>query len=294
MDKDLIRRRFARMLDQYNKMAVVQKEIADRLAQELEVLLAEGKISQSDIRCGNSRTIADLSDDNSMNGYDLDLQQPKTQKKIDYKENKCDVRGLEVGAGTGFMTKHLLELYPDCRWYVNDISHESGRYVRELSEKNIDFIEADGETLELGVNAFDIVASTSALQWFRDLRDFFSRVLISLKPGGVLAFSTFGPQNFIEITTTTGNSLCYFTRFELEKMLTDLGFEIVSGYEWLRVLEFNSPLEVLHHIKSTGVNAISSQKWTHSRLQEFEKLYREMYNPISLTFHPIIIVARKK
>ena len=39
-------------------------------------------------------------------------------------------RAMEVGCGTGFLTRYLLRRYPDAEWIVNDLIEESEIYLR--------------------------------------------------------------------------------------------------------------------------------------------------------------------
>jgi malonyl-CoA O-methyltransferase len=58
-------------------------------------------------------------------------------------------------------------------------------------------------------------------------------------------------------------------------------------------LEFNSPKEVLKHIKNTGVNALSQTIWTKSDLINFEKNYPQTnQEKFSLTYNPVYIKTR--
>lgn len=60
---------------------------------------------------------------------------------------------------------------------------------------------------------------------------------------------------------------------------------------------------MLRHLRLTGVNAVAAERWTHSRLRTFEQEYNTLFhntsatNPtesgVTLTFHPIILIAQK-
>lgn len=200
--------------------------------------------------------------------------------------------GLEIGAGTGFLTHHLLDNFSQGRWLINDISPESQKYMPSDCE-HFRFEASDGEDIVMHNDSLDVVASSSVVQWFRDMDGFVGRVSRGLRSGGVMAISTFGPDNFMEITTTTGDSLTYSTIEELAMMAQRNGLEVILTQQWTEKMTFTAPIEVLHHIKATGVNALSPKKWTHRDLLEFERRYNELYNPPTLTFHPIIIIAKK-
>ena len=144
---------------------------------------------------------------------------------------------------------------------------------------------------------FDLIATASTVQWFDNLPAFLNRTQEMLAAGGRLALSTFGPDNFEEIRATTGDGLVYYTSAELAGLLKQAGLTIEEQKEYARRLEFGSPTDVLRHIKATGVNAIRKTRWTPRRLTDFETLYRSRFSTssgtVTLTYHPILIVARK-
>ena len=194
--------------------------------------------------------------------------------------------GVEIGSGTGFLTNEIFTQFSDCEWLINDISEESRKYL----PLGTNFVAQDAETLELP-NNLDILISASTVQWFNDLRGFIQRTLNSLSSAGIVAISTFGTSNFKEIAATTGNTLNYMTINQLSDCFD--GYEILETRIWEEVLTFTTPIEVLHHIKATGLNAINGQTWTKSRLQEFCNDYLKKFGQATLTFNPIIIIARK-
>ena len=63
-------------------------------------------------------------------------------------------------------------------------------------------------------------------------------------------------------------------------------------------LPFPSPQAVLKHLKQTGVTGTEKRMWTRSRLQSFCKEYTTRFSDaagnVSLTYHPIYIIERKK
>ena len=144
---------------------------------------------------------------------------------------------------------------------------------------------------------YDLIATASTVQWFDHLPIFIKSLPELLSETGVIALSTFGPDNFIEIRTTTGDGLDYYTADELSKLFQQAGLTILECKEYIRQLNFDSPTAVLRHIKATGVNAIHKSRWTPRRLTQFETDYRTQYSTstgeVTITYHPILIVAQK-
>ena len=60
-------------------------------------------------------------------------------------------------------------------------------------------------------------------------------------------------------------------------------------YEELYELEFSSVVEMLKHIKNTGVNAVQNYSLTKGELKTLENAFIERYGKIKITYNPIYI-----
>ena len=160
----------------------------------------------------------------------------------------------------------------------------------------VSFLPCDAETLDFPQGT-DLITSCSTLQWFADTERFFARCHRFLSDGGILAFSTFGKKNMREIHTLTGHGLEYLSLDNL-KVLLSPRFEILYAEEEIVSLPFGTPLEVLRHLKQTGVTGTEKRVWTRGRLQSFCDEYIRMCGnddrSVSLTYHPIYVIARKR
>ena len=118
-----------------------------------------------------------------------------------------------------------------------------------------------------------------------------------LDDGGYLIFTTFGRCNMHEVSSATGRSLPYRTADELRKAL-EAAFEVTYCDESETTVAFDSPLDVLRHLKMTGVTASGTQAWTRRDLAQFCRRYdggrRTADGRVTLTYHPIYFVTKKK
>ena len=134
------------------------------------------------------------------------------------------------------------------------------------------------------------------MQWFEDPERFIRRCHDLLAPGGILALSTFGPDNLHEIRSITSSGLDYPPLERLRQMLSSAGLVTVTAEEESIVLDFPSAIEVLRHLKHTGVNGITRTSWTPARLARFSDEYMLRFGTpdgnVTLTYHPVYLIAR--
>lgn len=204
---------------------------------------------------------------------------------------------LEVGCGTGIYSRLLLQAFHPQELWLNDLCPDMKQSLEDLLlHPGVHFLEGDAENLPIPLRT-RVITSCSTLQWFTCPQRFFFRCQEALPAGGILAFSTFGPENLREIRALTGNGLDYFTRQELISMLP-ADFHLLHASEEVATLTFDTPTEVLRHLKRTGVTGTEKRVWTRNRLQAFTKEYIHRFSQadgtVSLTYHPIYIIARKQ
>lgn len=205
-------------------------------------------------------------------------------------------QAVEVGCGSGFLTEQMLGDYPFTSWLHNDITPSSEAFVdliaRKYHAKSCQFVVADAETMLLP-SGIDLFVSSSAVQWFSNIDGFLKRLAESMNRGGVVAISTFGLQNLCQVRELTGNGLCYHTAEHLQKMASQY-FEVLELHEEQTSIHFEQPVDVLRHIKLTGVNGAFRQCWTKGKLASFSEGYEAFKTEkgYPLTYHPIYLVAR--
>ena len=94
----------------------------------------------------------------------------------------------------------------------------------------------------------------------------------------------------------TSATLPYRSQVELRREL-ERNYRVLYSREDLIRLTFASPMEVLKHLKETGVTGIGSRTWTRQSLAEFCRRYEQRYpspeGGVLLTYHPIYMIAKK-
>lgn len=157
IDKRRVRASFDRAAAEYDAAAVIQREIADRTLERLDVIrLMPGTV-------------------------------------------------LDVGAGTGYCSRALAERYPKSRVVLADVAPRMLQHARaeaglwnRLRQRYV-YLGADAEALPLADASVDLLFSNLTLQWCVDLDRAFREFRRVLTPGGLLMFTTFGPDTLKEL-----------------------------------------------------------------------------------------------
>ena len=110
-------------------------------------------------------------------------------------------RILDLGSGTGQCIDGLFSRYRKAAVTALDIARpmlqragQRGRWLRRPQ-----CVCADAERLPFGNHSFDLVFSNLMLQWCTDLDAVFRELRRVLRPGGLLLFSSFGPDTLKEL-----------------------------------------------------------------------------------------------
>ncbi|MCP4287364.1 MAG: malonyl-ACP O-methyltransferase BioC [Gammaproteobacteria bacterium] len=153
LDKGGVRRAFSRAADRYDEVAVLQREIGQRMLDRLDLV---------------SLTPATV---------------------------------LDLGAGTGVATVALKKRYPKAQVIALDFAFSMLLQTRRRGGffHKPRCLCADLEKLPLKPASVDLVYSNAVIQWCNDLDKVFVEIRRVLKPGGLLVFTTFGPDTLKEL-----------------------------------------------------------------------------------------------
>ena len=165
LDKRQVRRSFDRAAATYDRVAVLQREVCERMAERLQYIKFEPQVI------------------------------------------------LDAGSGTGYGSRLLRERYTKARVIELDIAPAMLRASRDRQpawKRLLPFaaqaeqVCADIEALPLRGGSVGMVWSNFAVQWCNNLDAAFAGMHDALESGGLLMFSTFGPDTLKELRQLFG------------------------------------------------------------------------------------------
>ena len=138
-------------------------------------------------------------------------------------------RILDLGAGTGFFTAALLKRYRKADVIALDIA---ARMLQRVQARGGWFrkpqcVCADAETLPFADDSFEFIFSNLMLQWCTDLESTLKELRRVLAPGGLLMFTTFGPDTLMELRASW-EAVDGYTHVNAFMDMHDVGDTLVS------------------------------------------------------------------
>lgn len=168
---------------------------------------------------------------------------------------------FEIGAGTGFFTQYLLEMYPDRERIISDLSVDMVQFCCEKfgQSGSVEYRVMDAEQMDWPEKKYALITSNYVAQWFKHPAKTLSRITASLKPGGLMLISFPASESF-----TNWRKYCldlglpYTGNFlpDLEQVLIELsmGPVQVDYYEDDMMDSFDSVFDFFRHLKQTGTS----------------------------------------
>lgn len=131
------------------------------------------------------------------------LQQDVAQKLAGLLPDLEAPRVLELGCGTGLLSRHLVARYPDGEFVLTDAAHAMiGECRRNLAGTPARVTYEMMDAGAAGGHAdLDLIVTSMTLHWLPDPVASLKRLRGLLAPNGVLLFATLGPDSFAEWRT---------------------------------------------------------------------------------------------
>ena len=196
---------------------------------------------------------------------------------------------LDVGAGTGYCTALLQKKYPKAHMLALDIAQPMLVYARHKSSlwsrlrNKTEYLCADAEALPLADNSVDMVFSNLTLQWVNQLEHTLREFARVLRPGGMILFSTFGPDTLSELQQAWQITDAY-THVNAFIDLHDIGdilmrvqlAEPVMDAERI-ILTYPDVFRLMHDLKAIGAHNVTLHRAKGLTGKEKFKLVEKAY-----------------
>ncbi len=200
---------------------------------------------------------------------------------------------LEIGSGSGLLTRRLMAACPQAHFDLWDIS---GLPPAGLPDGiRYDFASVDAETAiaEAAPGSHRYIFSASTMQWFNSPQRFFENCARALAADGMMLISTFLPDNLMEMSRISGKKLPLYEAGVLLS-LASRHFKVLRSEDFRLTLRFITPLEAMRHLRNTGVNSLGRTSGepvnTRRLLDEWPRDTDGLY---PLTYHPFIMLLKK-
>lgn len=110
-------------------------------------------------------------------------------------------RVLDIGCGTGMAAEKLLKRYPRAEVIGLDFAEPMLRHTRKRGRwlRRPRCVCGDLDRLPLASQSVDLIFSSSTMQWSQDPAGAIAQMHRILRPGGLLMFSSFGPDTLTEL-----------------------------------------------------------------------------------------------
>lgn len=218
---------------------------------------------------------------------------------------------LEIGSGTGWLSRLLPSLFPMRMIVLTDLAH--GMTFAASSRTPGSFAaDADAQSLPFISNRFDAILSTSVYQWINDLPRAFGENHRVTRSGGWFGFALFGERTLFELRQSHRRALEASGKAEVSHAQqfyseTEVGDALqAAGYEtlWLRSedeVEWHADVRaLLHSLKRIGAQnaslARSGGLAARKVMTDMIRLYGQSYGApqgIPATYQVIYGLARK-
>ena len=255
-NKELIKKRFARSLEQYDKQSIVQTDICCRIGSLLDEYVDRDVVERG-------------------NAYEFGAGTGFLTKILLSKYPKASWR--------------INDIVEQTQPYINSIASAS-------EVENINITIADAENYEIPEKLSIVASSSSiqwfnSLEGFMNK---ISKSIVDGGYFVFSTFGKHNFYQIAELTPDL--NIGYYSLEQIEEWASKSGFKVLFSDQYNKDMKFDTPQHVLRYIKETGINGNSNRVWTKSAFKNFCVKYSERHSvsdKVLLSFNPMIFILQK-
>lgn len=203
---------------------------------------------------------------------------------------------IDLGCGTGTVTKNLIEKYAYKQFFAIDIADTLLLQAKDkLALYDINIHSNDFESFSYDGILFDLIFSNMALHWSSNLQNTFNHIAQQSSHHGIIAFSLPLTGTLTELETLSINA--FYSSKSVLKLLKNAGLKILETHYASYVLPFDSWIAALKSIKGIGANYILQQNHASLRGKGLSNrllvTLSEINTAITLTYQVGFFIVRK-
>ncbi|AJS58762.1 malonyl-ACP O-methyltransferase BioC [Paenibacillus sp. IHBB 10380] len=218
---------------------------------------------------------------------------------------------LEIGCGTGALTEMLVNEWPNASITALDIAsamiEQAEQRVlstvtkhlntRQSATDRLRFLQADVEmwAAEAETDSFDLIVSNACFQWLSNPRTTLSQLRRILRSGGLLIFTTFGPDTFCELHQAFNqvyrasgmeprrHGLSFQSITQWNNLLEETGFSNIQCEGSIQTEKYPTARDFLLSVKAMGASTSEAQAIRDlSPRRLFTSMYEEYEDKFSI------------
>ncbi|CAH0286973.1 Malonyl-[acyl-carrier protein] O-methyltransferase [Peribacillus sp. Bi96] len=233
------------------------------------------------------------------------------------KNSNQKINILEIGCGTGYLTRLLVKTFPNAAITAVDLAPGMVEVAKGMTkEVSVTFLCGDIEDMTLNGN-YDLVISNATFQWLNNLPATLEKLLTRLTSGGTLIFSTFGNKTFqelhmsyeyakekLQLAIDSSPGQMFYTLDELSKVCEEAipslqAFPLeITKMEKLELEYFQTVREFFTSIKKIGAANSNKENYCQrpSLFRELIDIYDREYrneSGVKATYHCLFFKIKK-
>lgn len=224
-------------------------------------------------------------------------------------------RILELGCGTGELTRALLRRFPTAHVVAIDVAQPMIQATQEKcadEQARLTLVVADAETYPwLQWPPFDLVCTSAMLQWCTYPQNVVQRCVEAVHPDGFVAFATFGEATLHQLRTafvqaerrlmlrSVPRTLCFPTMAQVAHWMTlpDVAWTLTREEIQMTVPDAYALLQQLKRIGANVVRRTQTPPFHKQLFHEMAMCYEQQYptaQGLPVTYDVLYGVMRRK